>query len=232
MKKIFLIFIVSLVLTSKVKTQSKNLLTYLDGIKLTFSVGNTVQGNGGSNGILFSSEVGYKIKINQKDFFILGIGHEATRYNKTFSEISRSKVYTFSSSIFTELRIAKIKLLNTKVHPYIGFGYGIYAIGVNFEEIPYEIFSETEERNIIAVHYYNVDFVRELLFAPNFRMGLRFKHFDLSVNFNIIPKREVLVSLTRNFNTAFSSNYEIDSSYLSIRLGLPADDWFRKRKNK
>ncbi|HLF35965.1 MAG TPA: outer membrane beta-barrel protein [Cyclobacteriaceae bacterium] len=156
-------------------------------IKIGFAVGYTAPSDGGG-GILFDLEPAYRIN----DAIAVGLRLEsaamARNVGDTKASVSANVSYTINGIYY---------FTNSNVRPYAGLGLGLYSLA--------SVSVTTSTSGLAASNEFGL--------YP--RLGIDLGHFNLNLDYNIIPSSEAIISTGTS-----PENIKIINSFLGIRIGF------------
>lgn len=159
---------------------SVSTVTYAQEYKpfqLYFGLGYAAPADGGG-GVILDLEPSYRIN----DQLAVGLRLESAAMAKNIGGIEASV-----SAVGSYTLNARYYLGDSNFRPYVGAGLGIYSLG-------------TIEVDVLGSSA-SLDAGSKFGFYP--RIGFDFGHFNMNLDYNIVPKKE-----------------EVKNSYLGIRLGF------------
>ena len=153
--------------------------------KLGLGLGYAIPDGGG--GVLFAVEPAYRVN----DAIAVGLRMEWAAMAKSVgdveAEVSSNGSYTLNGQYY---------LSDNTFRPYVGLGFGLFSIAsVGFDDTDFELDASSK-------------------FGLYPRIGADIGHFNINIDYNIIPKTEESYEFG-----GVNYEYEFKNSYIGIRIG-------------
>lgn len=181
------VYLLALAMLMSTFTNAQEYKKFKVGVGLGYAM---ASGSGSSGGVLFTLEPAYRLQDNLS----IGLRMESAIIVRGFSQ-SSSSASIDAAAVGSYTLNGQYYFGSTSFRPFVGAGFGLYSLAAVSESV------SSGGSNV------SVAIAAESKFGFYPRVGFDYRHFNMALDYNIIPA------------TTVGGGNDLKNSYIGIRIG-------------